>query len=227
MQRRIDGWIKDCADCLDLTGPVWGTVTGRERLWYSFFFGANEMQQPDLTDVRQPIGAGAKRGLLWKLRKEGLITDAQTISGEQLEEILERLCSKRQAFESAFENAIRWLHAEVKKAAGSKLETRAAAMIADLMQEAAGICVPLTELAKALCEMDSQGASRWVRQGEQLSHKKQPKHKGRPPKDETDGLLPVAAESAESPNRGAATAMGAGGVEGITKGTIRRLARRG
>ena len=129
MQLPIDQWIKVCARNLDLTGEVWGTVTGRERLWYSFFFSASELQQPELTDVRQPIGAGAKRGLLWKLRKEGLITDAQEISSEQMEEILERLCSKTLEFETAFSSAMQWLKTEVKKAVGKKLETRAGQLI--------------------------------------------------------------------------------------------------
>ena len=129
MQLPIDQWIKVCAHSLELTGEVWGTVTGRERLWYSFFFSANELQQPNLTDVRQPIGAGAKRGLLWKLRKEGLITDGQEISSEQMEEILERLCTESPEFETAFADAVKWLKAEVKKATGKKLETHAVRLV--------------------------------------------------------------------------------------------------
>lgn len=129
MKLPIDQWIKACTRNLDLTGEVWGTVTGRERLWYSFFFSDSEMQQPNLMDVRQPIGAGAKRGLLWKLRKEGLITDGQEIPSEQMEDILERLCSKPLEFEAAFAEAMQWLKTEVKKAAGRKLETRAQQLV--------------------------------------------------------------------------------------------------
>ena len=64
---------------------VWGTVTGRERLWYTFFFDSCVVAQPCMLDGPQHIGAGAMRGFCWHLhasvtgfdRKENHVTQEQ------------------------------------------------------------------------------------------------------------------------------------------------------
>ena len=69
-------WITTVSNKVDLVAGVWGTVTGREAIWYRAIAAATFNDQVlegsavpmPSTQSAQSIGSGAMRGLLWQVR---------------------------------------------------------------------------------------------------------------------------------------------------------------
>jgi hypothetical protein len=106
-------WCDFCQRSIDETGPVWSTVSGRERRWYLDFLGP-AVSQPSKIDQPQNIGAGSARGQYWKVGKY-VITDGSfnrmrnKLPQEQLQASLRGLRDDASAYASAIDEATDWV----------------------------------------------------------------------------------------------------------------------
>jgi len=124
------GWMAMCHRHIHGSGDVWGTVTARERAWYTFF-AVNDVKQPSIRDVPQPIGAGAMRGSLWQLEHLDELPNfnrkKHSIEQDYLQGVLVQMGEDVAAFEDDTKEAWEvWLPKFIKSSITNKpLQTRA------------------------------------------------------------------------------------------------------
>ena len=101
-------WIAAVRRCVHGCAEVWGTVTARERAWYTFF-AIDNVAQPAERDVPQPIGAGAMRGSLWQLEHLQELPNfnrrTQSIEQSYIQGVLAEMGKDVKAFEEATREA--------------------------------------------------------------------------------------------------------------------------
>ena len=113
-------WIKTHATKdtgINGVGPVWGTVTARERFFYVQYFGG--VVEPSTIDAGQPIGAGAARGFSWVVSKHDAFDDRWSLARYKDKDMIGVLTKARDdsaAYSSAYKDALAWLDAQISDA---------------------------------------------------------------------------------------------------------------
>lgn len=123
-------WIRHHAASVEHVGPVWATVTARERWYYHALLAEAcpgcEVPQPSAADVFQTVGAGAMRGLVWAIGKD----DAHFELSQEAAEALFDSLATAEAAEAAHADAVAWLEGTILPPLGAPASEAARAAMA-------------------------------------------------------------------------------------------------